>query len=262
MSNPQDDSPAAWRRARRKALIDQRMAVDKETLDRWNEAMDRHIERGFPGLFQTRQRPAPPSHIARIPTAAAALEPIVVAVCWPVRSEYDARKIAGKMRENGVIVSLPVVISPASSLIFREWHAASNMAQDQYGIPYPAAGKALRPAVIFVPVAGFDLHGYRLGYGGGFFDRTIAELSASGKKPVVIGVGYELAKMDSIHPESHDMPMDFMVTEAGIYRREPGAGKDAKLEFIGAPQAGESSALSSPVCYAGEIDPAYFGGKP
>ncbi len=119
----------------------------------------------------------------------------------------------------------------------------------------------MRPTVIFLPVVGFDLHGYRLGYGGGYFDRTIAELSASGRKPVVIGVGYEMAKMDTIHPAAHDMPMDFVVTEAGIYRRQPGADKDAALEFIGAPPAGEASTLSSPVCYANEIDPDYFGGK-
>lgn len=261
MPTPKDDSQAAWRKARRKALIDQRMAVDKETLVRWREAMDRHIERGFPGLFQRHPRAVHSMGTAQTALPAPAIEPTVAAICWPVRAEYDAREIAGKMRKNGVIVSLPVVISPISALIFREWQVATEMVQDEYGIPYPATGKALRPAVIFVPVVGFDLHGYRLGYGGGFFDRTIAELSMTGRTPVVIGVGYELAKMDTIRPQAHDMPMDFVVTEAGIYRREPGTDRDAKLEFIGAPPAGEASALSSPVCYASEIDPTYFGGK-
>lgn len=261
MPTPLEDSQAAWRKARRKALIDQRMAVDKETLDRWNELMDRHIERAFPGLFRTRQLPSSSAVAVEAASPAPAAEPIVVAICWPHRGEYDARKISEKMRDYGAIVCLPVVISPSSALIFREWNTATEMAQDSYGIHYPVAGPAKRPAVVFVPVVGFDRLGFRLGYGGGYFDRTFAELSVTGKKPVVIGVGYELAKMDTIHPAAHDMPMDFVVTEAGIYRRGPGAGQDAVLEFIGAPPAGEASALSSPVCYASEIDPEYFGGK-
>ena len=262
MSTPQGDSQAAWRKARRKALIDQRMAVDKETLAGWNAAMDGHIERGFPGLFKRRQQHTGSPDAAQTGTPVPVAEPAVVAICWPHRNEYDAREIARKLRDHDVIVSLPAVISPLSALIFREWHATAEMAQDRVGFPYPAAGQAVRPTVIFLPVVGFDLHGYRLGYGGGYFDRTIAELSTSGKKPVVIGVGYELAKMDTIHPAAHDMPMDFVVTEAGIYRRQPGTDKDAALEFIGAPPAGEASALSSPVCYANEIDPDYFGVKP
>jgi 5-formyltetrahydrofolate cyclo-ligase len=255
MPTPQDDQQAAWRKARRKALLEQRMALDKETLVRWGEAIDRHIERGFPGLFRSKAGSAE----ARV--TASPSHPPVVAVCWPHRNEYDAGNIASKLRKNGSIVTLPVVISSSSALIFRKWTATTELARDRLGIAYPASGEALRPTVIFLPVVGFDLHGHRLGYGGGYFDRTLAELSATGKMPVVIGVGYEFSKLPTIHPAAHDMPMDFVVTEAGIYRRSPGVDMDAVLEFLGAPPAGEPSALSSPVCYASEIDPAYFGGK-
>jgi hypothetical protein len=93
---------------------------------------------------------------------------------------------------------------------------------------------------------GWDRAGYRLGYGGGFFDRTLA---AAPKRPVVIGVSYELARMDTIHPQSWDIPMDYVVTERGVYRRDPDG-----LAYLGQPQGGEGSALASPVCYLGEVD--------
>jgi hypothetical protein len=96
---------------------------------------------------------------------------------------------------------------------------------------------------------GWDRQGYRLGYGGGFFDRTLAAME---KRPVVIGVSYELAKLDTIHPQPWDIPMDYVVTERGVYRRDPEG-----LAFLGEPDPG-SGELSSPVCYA---DEKYFGGK-
>lgn len=99
-------------------------------------------------------------------------------------------------------------------------------------------------------MVGWDEAGHRLGYGGGFFDRTLASLR---KKSVVIGVSYELTRMKTIRPQTWDIPMDWIVTERGTYRRDPGG-----LVFLGEPVAGEAGALASPVCYAAEIDPAHF----
>ena len=92
---------------------------------------------------------------------------------------------------------------------------------------------------------GWDAQGYRLGYGAGFFDRTLAALA---KRPVTIGVSYELARLDTIYPQPWDIPMDYVVTERGVYRRDPEG-----LAFLGEPQAGDGSALASPVCYANEV---------
>jgi hypothetical protein len=97
---------------------------------------------------------------------------------------------------------------------------------------------------------GWDGMGYRLGYGGGFFDRTLAGLA---KKPVTIGVSYELARLDTIHPQPWDIPVDYVVTERGVYRRDPEG-----LAFLEAPEASGSGTLASPVCYA---DEAYFSGQ-
>ncbi|MGB7543943.1 MAG: 5-formyltetrahydrofolate cyclo-ligase, partial [Burkholderiales bacterium] len=113
----------------------------------------------------------------------------------------------------------------------------------------PEGSLEVRPDHVLLPMLGWDADGYRLGYGGGFFDRTLAALE---KRPRVIGTSYELEYLQTIHPQPHDIPMDFVVTERGVYRREPQG-----LRFLDNPQA-----FSSPPCYAGEIAPGYFGEKP
>ena len=219
---------SAWRKSLRKSLIERRQAVDATTLESWRMAMDAHLRRGFPGINHG-----------------------VLALCWPYRNEYDARHVAAKARAAGATTVLPVVLAPATPLVFREWHPGTLLAAGALGIPYPADGPALTPDTVLLPMVGFDAAGYRLGYGGGFFDRTLAAMA---KRPVVIGVVHELGKLATIHPQAYDIAMDFVVTERGIYRRD-----DDKLAFLGAPAAGTTSALASPVCYAGEIDPGYFG---
>jgi 5-formyltetrahydrofolate cyclo-ligase len=109
------------------------------------------------------------------------------------------------------------------------------------------------PTTVLLPMNGFDDAGYRLGYGGGFFDRTLAALPV---RPHVIGIAYELGHITTIHPQPWDVPVDFVVTEQGIYER-----RGERLEFLGAPGPAGSS-LASPVCYADEIDPGYFGPQP
>ena len=219
---------SVWRKTLRKTLIERRQAVDANTLESWRLAMDRHLARGFPGLGKG-----------------------VLALCWPYRNEYDARHIAARARAAGATTALPVVVAPASPLIFREWHPGTVLAKGTLGILYPAEGPELTPDTVLLPMVGFDAAGFRLGYGGGFFDRTLAAMT---KRPVVIGVVHEIGKLATIHPQSYDIAMDFVVTERGIYRRD-----DEQLVFLGAPAVGTASPLASPVCYAGELDPGYFG---
>jgi len=116
-------------------------------------------------------------------------------------------------------------------------------------IPYPVASAEVVPEAVLLPMNGWDMQGYRLGYGAGFFDRTLASLA---KRPLTIGVTYELAKLDTIHPQSWDIPLDYVVTERGVYRRD-----GDELAFLGEPDMGDGT-LASPVCYA---DEHYFGGK-
>jgi 5-formyltetrahydrofolate cyclo-ligase len=216
-----------WRKSQRERLIAARLALAPDTLESWRKMIDASIERSFPGLARCR-----------------------LAFCWPVKNEYDARYLAKTLRERGALTALPVVVAPKQPLAFREWHPGVELAKGPLDIPYPVNSPEVTPDAVLLPMNGWDGKGYRLGYGGGFFDRTLAGLA---KKPVVIGVTYELAKLDTIEPQPWDIPMDYVVTERGVYRRDPDG-----LVFLEKPQPGESGALSSPVCYA---DEHYFKGQ-
>lgn len=213
----------AWRKTQRERLIAARERVTPETLEDWRRRIDRSLELSFPGLAGAK-----------------------VAFCWPIKGEYDARHLARTLRDRGTLTALPVVVAPKTPLLFREWHPGVELATGALDIPYPANSAEVVPEVVLLPMNGWDQQGYRLGYGAGFFDRTLAAMA---KRPVVVGVTYELAKMDTIHPQSWDIPADYVVTERGVYRRDPDG-----LAFLGEPPGGDDpSALSSPVCYAGEI---------
>lgn len=189
--------------------------------------MDASLERSFPGLAGKR-----------------------VALCWPIKNEYDGRYLARTLRERGGLTALPVVVAPKQPLAFREWHPGVTLVKGPLDIPYPKDSREITPEAVLLPMNGWDPQGYRLGYGGGFFDRTLAALE---KKPIVIGVTYELARLDTIHPQPWDIPMDYVVTERGVYRRDPEG-----LAFLGAPEMGGAGELASPVCYA---DEKFFEGK-
>jgi 5,10-methenyltetrahydrofolate synthetase len=219
----QGEALKSWRRSQRERLIREREALDGATLERWRRRIDAYLERSFPGLAGKR-----------------------VAFCWPIKNEYDARHFVRTLRTRGSLTALPVVVAPKQPLVFREWHPGVELAQGALGIPYPAGSPEVVPEAVLLPMNGWDPGGYRLGYGAGFFDRTLASLE---KRPAVIGVSYEQARLATIHPQAWDIPVDYLVTERGVYRRDPGG-----LAFLGEPQAGDDpSALSSPVCYAGEV---------
>jgi 5,10-methenyltetrahydrofolate synthetase len=109
---------------------------------------------------------------------------------------------------------LPVVVAKARPLEFREWCPAAVTSRGAFGLPVPVGTPALAPEAVLVPPVGFDARGYRLGYGGGFFDRTLA---AAPTRPLAIGLAREASRMETIRPQAHDIPMDFIVTEAGIH---------------------------------------------
>jgi hypothetical protein len=116
------------------------------------------------------------------------------------------------------------------------------------------------PDAVLLPMNGWDDQGYRLGYGAGFFDRTLAALEKKpGSKPVVIGVSYEMAHLETIHPQAWDIPVDYLVTELGVYRNDFNSSREPEgLAFLGAPEMGGAGVMASPVCYA---DEAFLKGK-
>jgi 5-formyltetrahydrofolate cyclo-ligase len=179
-----------WRKAERARLIAARMSLGGELRHRHAAAITTALE-GF-------------------------LTPdMVIGFYWPIRGEYDARKLVGALISQGARAAMPVVIQKGAPLVFRNWHPASRMENGFWDIPVPAEDDRVIPNALLVPLVGFDDGGYRLGYGGGYYDRTLASFP---NRPVAIGVGYELAHLETIYPQPHDIPMSAIVTEGRVLR--------------------------------------------
>lgn len=207
--SPAADDLRAFRNALRSRLVAAREALPAELHAQWSRRIERHL-----GAIVD------------------ALRPAVLAFCWPFRGEFDARGLVAARLPSGLRACLPVVVvDNGLPLEFREWTPHSEMIEDHYGIHIPAQGAALRPDAILMPLNAFDEAGYRLGYGGGYFDRSLAALAP---RPRAIGVGFELARVPSIRPQTYDLPMDFIVTEAGIFA----VGNGGLRPFTGKPRSG------------------------
>jgi len=176
-----------WRRAERRRLIAARLALGaderKDKARRIASLLDLAISR-FSGR--------------------------IVGVYWPFRDEPDLRDWTIRVIERGGRAALPVVIQKGWPLEYRIWSPGDPLEHGAWNIPSPSRGPAVQPDVVVAPVVGFDEAQYRLGYGGGFFDRTLAAMR---RKPVVIGVGYAEARIPTIHPQPHDIPMDVVLTD-------------------------------------------------
>ena len=175
-----------WRVEMRKALIGQRLALDAGVRKALGErATQRLIESVELGQFET------------------------LGVYWPVRGEIDVRDLALEHLRKGGRVGLPVVVTKSAPVEFWSWRPDMPMSRGIWNIPIPAERELLEPAALIVPLVGFDPQSFRLGYGGGYYDRTIA---AAKRRPYCVGLGYGDARLDSIFPQPHDLPMDLIVT--------------------------------------------------
>ena len=137
----------------------------------------------------------------------------MLAFCWPFKHEFDVRFAVRAWREQGVTATLPVVAGKAQPLQFRQWWPGAPLLKGVYDIPYPDGTELLAPDIAFVPMNGFDEQGYRLGYGGGYFDRTLAALQP---KPFTVGLGFAQGFLPDLEPEAHDMPLDAILNENGV----------------------------------------------
>ena len=136
-----------------------------------------------------------------------------VSLYWPFRGEPDLRPWLASIVERGGSAALPVVVEKAHPLVFRAYRPGDRLEKGVWNIPIPAEGESVIPDVVISPLVGVDPANYRLGYGGGFFDRTLAALA---KKPLVIGVGYDMQRIATIYPQPHDIPMDRIVTASAL----------------------------------------------
>lgn len=189
-------SLSQWRKEQRSFLLARRAASTPAERTAWNEVIVGLLESGFP-----------------------ALRGLVVGFCWPYKGEVDARPLIQQLREQGSRVALPAVVAKHQPLEFREWWPGAPMKPGALGIPVPEGTPVLVPDAVLVPPVGFCEQGWRLGYGGGYFDLTLATLWP---QPLKICIAHELARIPTIHPQPYDVPMDFVVTEAGIHAVENG----------------------------------------
>lgn len=186
---------ARWRTAERKRLRAERLALPVETRAEAARAIAGHLD-----SLIARRFGGPGGHI--------------VSGYWPIKAEPDLRFWMESLHRNGARVALPVVEVPSSPLVFRVWAPGTRMERGHWNIPVPPAdAQRLVPEVALAPLVGWDSAGYRLGYGGGYFDRTLAALSP---RPFVIGVGLHAARIATIFPQPHDIRLDAIVTEQGL----------------------------------------------
>jgi 5-formyltetrahydrofolate cyclo-ligase len=181
------ESVRVWRKEQRAILIDRRLAVAREDRARWSERITAGI------LHQLDTDPS-----------------VRLGFYWPFKGEYDPRAIARRLHAQGVSLALPVVMQKAAPLVFRAWNPGARLVPGVWNIPVPADGETVLPDTLLVPLIGYDQQAFRLGYGGGFYDRTLAAMP---QRPVTLGIGFALAALPSIHPQPHDIPMDVIITE-------------------------------------------------
>jgi 5-formyltetrahydrofolate cyclo-ligase len=186
------DDVAAWRKVRRVELIARRQAVAPDERRQWSAAIERNLRTVFAGRT-----------------------PACLSFYWPFRGEIDLRPLVRELLELGWRATLPVVVKKASPLEFRPWTPDAAMEDGIWNIPQPRDGPPVTPDLVLSPVVGFDDQRYRLGYGGGYYDRTLAVLSP---RPFAIGIGFEFQRLDTIHPQPYDQRFDVIVTEAGVRR--------------------------------------------
>ncbi|TGV26081.1 5-formyltetrahydrofolate cyclo-ligase [Mesorhizobium sp. M4B.F.Ca.ET.143.01.1.1] len=177
-----------WRKAERERLIAARLAVSADA----RAAMSTRIAEGLDALVGD-------------------IGGRMVSLYWPFRGEPDLRPWMASINERGGRTALPVVIEKGQPLVFRAYRPGDRLEKGVWNIPIPAEGDPVLPDIVISPIVGIDPGKYRLGYGGGFFDRTLAAMPF---RPLVIGVGYELQRIPTIYPQPHDIPMSEVVTEA------------------------------------------------
>jgi 5,10-methenyltetrahydrofolate synthetase len=195
--DPQQASDVArWRKAERLRLIELRRALPAEERALHTAAIMRTLDEMIPAQSNE-----------------------IVSVYWPIRAEPDLRPWMRAACSRGLRIALPVALKVGEPLTFREWLPDAAMARGLWKIPYPAAGAEVAPTTVLAPLVGYDAACYRLGYGGGFFDRTLAAMA---RKPLVIGLGYPQLQIRTIFPQRHDVPMNRILTGSGpALRRMP-----------------------------------------
>ncbi|MEQ1717694.1 MAG: 5-formyltetrahydrofolate cyclo-ligase [Hyphomicrobium sp.] len=185
------------------SAIDDKSQLRSKALERRKAAFALH------GAEASRRLAAHGLDFLRVPSGA------VVSGFAAIRDELNPAELMAWLNEEGFRLALPVMVGKGKPLLMRAWTPGDPMEAAQWGIAEPAADKPeVEPDVLLVPLLAFDAAGYRLGYGGGFYDRTLAKLRA--RKPVIaVGIAYDELEVDAVPRESYDQPLDWVLTPSG-----------------------------------------------
>ena len=145
----------------------------------------------------------------------------VIGAYWPIKGEFDPLPALHRWKEDGELqgvaqrlrIGLPVVNKEHKTMSFHAWYPGCPMEEDAYGIPKPKDTEMVVPTLLFVPCVGYGTGGFRLGYGGGFYDRTLASLQP---KPYTVGLGFTNGYVDDLEPEPPDQPLDAILNDNGV----------------------------------------------
>lgn len=222
----------------------------------WNDVREWRRRRREELLTQRRELSTHARSRAAASVTASIMEQGLVNGCdtlgfyWPFKGELDLRPLVHDLMQEGVTVALPVVVEKNHPVEFWTWWPGMRLLRGIWSIPIPAKRLPVRPETLVVPLLGFDAAGYRLGYGGGYYDRTLAVLQP---KPHVIGVGMEHSSLPTIYPQPHDIAMDVIVTEERVMRvRENHATPGVLEDDDEDPNSARSYA--SPPCFMHEFE--------
>ncbi len=183
-----DPTVASWRRQQRTTLLALRQTMPPNARHRFAEIIG-----------------------AKLDAVVATRRSSVIGLFWPIKQEINLLPWAKELlRRQTVVLCLPVVVKPKAPLEYWRWNQGDQLARGIWNIPIPERRDVVSPDLMLAPLVGFDRANYRLGYGGGYFDRTLAALK---QRPMVIGVGYDFSAVETIFPQSHDVPMDAVLTE-------------------------------------------------
>ncbi|MFV0410261.1 MAG: 5-formyltetrahydrofolate cyclo-ligase [Paracoccus sp. (in: a-proteobacteria)] len=184
---------AARRRAARARLLSERAAMGPKARATVDRAIARHLDQVLKERFNSAKG-------------------MILAGFWPIRGEVDLMGWLARQSAAGVQIALPVVAAKDAPLIFRPWSPDAEMRPGPWNIPEPATDAQIMPQIVLAPLVGWDAARFRMGYGGGFYDRTFAALRPC---PYGIGIGHEAGRLPSISPQPHDIALDLVITEAG-----------------------------------------------